>query len=114
VADVFLIQPRSRKMESHEDARAALEEAVSLVRAIPGWVVVGERQGGGAARPRASARLRQMGEWTGAAQRDGATALPRLRMKSSSASPPIVRRHRDAVRPRLPRHLRLGPAIYCQ
>jgi cystathionine beta-lyase/cystathionine gamma-synthase len=47
VADVFLIQPRTRKWESHEDARAALEEAVSLVRAIPGWDVVGTRAGGG-------------------------------------------------------------------
>lgn len=43
-ADVFIIQPRSRKLESHADAAAALEEAVSLVRAIPRWRVVGEAE----------------------------------------------------------------------
>ena len=45
VADVFVIQPRSRKQqESHEEAGAALDEAVSLVRAIPHWRVVGEAE----------------------------------------------------------------------
>lgn len=53
VADVFLIQPRARKVESQEDALAALEEAVSLVRAIPGWDVVGESEA--VARPGQSA-----------------------------------------------------------
>eukprot|EP00967_Tisochrysis_lutea_P144769 scaffold270834_cov28-Tisochrysis_lutea.AAC.4 len=41
-ADVFVLQPRSRRLEAREGARAALEEAVSLVRAIPDWKVIGE------------------------------------------------------------------------